>query len=113
MEMGKTVANYLQVGYSFLPRKQAIIPPQYDVELLPGMLAPLSHLMKCVEMKWMCILDGPTASGKTSLVRALAQMTGHTLHEFAMNSSVDTTEILGMDSGVVCVEVLIRAYRWI
>ena len=43
----------------------------------------------------MCILNGPTASGKTSLVRALAQMTGHTLHEFAMNSSVDTTEILG------------------
>ncbi len=44
----------------------------------------------------MCILTGPSASGKTSLVRSLAQLTGHTLHEFAMNSSVDTTEILGM-----------------
>lgn len=87
--------KYLQVGYSILPRKQATIAPQAEIELLPGMLGPLSHLMKCVEMKWMCILNGPTASGKTSLIRALAQMTGHTLHEFAMNSSVDTTEILG------------------
>lgn len=51
--------------------------------------------MKCVEMNWMPILVGPTASGKTSAVRLLAQLTGHTLLEFAMNSSVDTTELLG------------------
>jgi energy-coupling factor transporter ATP-binding protein EcfA2 len=47
--------------------------------------------MKCVEMNWMCILVGPPASGKTNLVRLLARLTGNCLHEFAMNSGVDTT----------------------
>ena len=70
-------------------------------ELLPRALTPLSHMMKCVEMGWMCILCGPAASGKTSLVRLLARMVGHPLYEFAMNSAVDTTDILG----VLCVHV--------
>ncbi len=51
--------------------------------------------MKCVEMNWMVILTGPFASGKTSIVRLLAQLTRNTLHEFAMNTGVDTTELLG------------------
>lgn len=61
----------------------------------------------------MCILNGPTASGKTSLVRALAQMTGHTLHEFAMNSSVDTTEILGTLFVSLRFSILLTVLRWI
>lgn len=43
----------------------------------------------------MTILVGPTASGKTSLVRLLALLTGHRLRVMAMNSSMDTTELLG------------------
>ncbi|CAG8763958.1 4994_t:CDS:1, partial [Acaulospora colombiana] len=52
-------------------------------------------LMKCVEVNWMAILTGPEATGKTSLVRLLAKLTGNKLEEFSMNSSVDTTELLG------------------
>lgn len=59
------------------------------------MLNPLENLMKCIEMNWMAILIGPTASGKTSLVRFLAQLTRNALHEFSMNTGVDTTELLG------------------
>lgn len=51
--------------------------------------------MKCVEKGWMTILVGPTASGKTSLVRLLALLTGHRLRVMAMNSAMDTTELLG------------------
>jgi midasin len=94
--------NMMQVGYSAISRQtqrpiELTAPNSESVELrlLPKMLQPLSHLTKCVEMGWMCILSGPAASGKTSLVRLLAQLAGRTLHEFAMNSSVDTTEILG------------------
>ena len=58
-------------------------------------LHPLESLMKCVEMGWMSILVGPTASGKTSLVRLLALLTGHRLRVMAMNSAMDTTELLG------------------
>lgn len=58
-------------------------------------LRPLESLMKCVEMGWMAVLVGPTASGKTSLVRLLALLTGHRLRVMAMNSAMDTTELLG------------------
>lgn len=58
-------------------------------------LQPLESLMKCVEMGWMTILVGPTASGKTSLVRLLALLTGHRLRVMGMNSAMDTMELLG------------------
>lgn len=51
--------------------------------------------MKCVHMGWMVILVGPAAAGKTSLVQLLAYLTGHQLKILAMNSSMDTTELLG------------------
>lgn len=51
--------------------------------------------MKCVKMGWMAILVGPSASGKSSLVHLLALLTGHRLRVMAMNSAMDTTELLG------------------
>lgn len=51
--------------------------------------------MKCVEMGWMTILVGPAASGKSSLVRLLALLTGHRLRVMGMNSAMDTMELLG------------------
>lgn len=86
----------VQVGKSFLPRSNnAYQAPQHRVHLLHRFLSPLENIMKCVEMGWMCILSGPTASGKTSMVRLLAQLTRNTLYEFSMNTGVDTTELLG------------------
>lgn len=51
--------------------------------------------MKCVQMSWMVILVGPASVGKTSLVQLLAHLTGHNLKIMAMNSAMDTTELLG------------------
>lgn len=51
--------------------------------------------MKCVEMNWMVILVGPAAVGKTSLIQLLALLTGNKLKVMAMNSAMDTTELLG------------------
>ncbi|XP_062266826.1 midasin [Platichthys flesus] len=86
----------LQVGFSVLQRSGgapvALDPP---LSITHQALRPLESLMKCVEMGWMTILVGPTASGKTSLVRLLALLTGHRLRVMAMNSSMDTTELLG------------------
>lgn len=86
----------LQVGFSVLQRSGgapvALDPP---LSVTHQALRPLESLMKCVEMGWMSILVGPTASGKTSLVRLLALLTGHRLRVMAMNSAMDTTELLG------------------
>ena len=38
---------------------------------------------------------GPKACGKTSIVESIAQLTGNTLNTLAMNSNMDTTELLG------------------
>lgn len=38
---------------------------------------------------------GQRSSGKTSLVQMIAELTGNKLEVLAMNSSMDTTELLG------------------
>ncbi|XP_039980712.1 midasin isoform X5 [Xiphias gladius] len=86
----------LQVGFSVLQRSGgAPVTLDPPLSITHQALRPLESLMKCVEMGWMTILVGPTASGKTSLVRLLALLTGHRLRVMAMNSAMDTTELLG------------------
>ncbi|KJE89993.1 midasin [Capsaspora owczarzaki ATCC 30864] len=62
---------------------------------LTGFLRPLSALMTCVKHGWMSIVCGGASVGKSSCIRWLAAATGHPLHQFSMNSSVDTMELLG------------------
>ena len=38
---------------------------------------------------------GPRSCGKTSLVHLVSQLTGNKLEVMAMNSAMDTTELLG------------------
>ncbi|XP_064411298.1 midasin [Latimeria chalumnae] len=86
----------VQVGYSVLSR--GICTPflhNRQLSLLRQSFQPLESIMKCVQMGWMVILVGPTASGKTSLVQLLALLTGHRLKVMAMSSALDTTELLG------------------
>ncbi|KAL1916197.1 uncharacterized protein VTP21DRAFT_5814 [Calcarisporiella thermophila] len=89
--------DYVQVGDALLPRASTLTvhENQRDLQLLQSHLLPLETLMKCVEMNWLAILTGPSGSGKTSLVRLLARLTGNHMTEFAMNSGVDTMELLG------------------
>ena len=85
-----------QVGFSVLQRSGgAPVTLDPPLSITHQALRPLESLMKCVEMGWMSVLVGPTASGKTSLVRLLALLTGHRLRVMAMNSAMDTTELLG------------------
>jgi midasin (ATPase involved in ribosome maturation) len=86
------------VGHSSLVRKQsesAIDVFEHQDHILQSFLPSMEASMKCVESGWMTIVTGPSASGKTSLVRLLSKMTGNRLEEFAMNNSVDTMELLG------------------
>lgn len=45
---------------------------------------------------------GPSASGKSSLAKLAAALTGHSLKILAMNSAMDTTELLGGFEQVRC-----------
>ncbi|CAI2169296.1 7876_t:CDS:10, partial [Funneliformis geosporum] len=90
-------SSYIQIGHSFLKRRPAYgyKSSGNSLHILHSHLKSLESLMKCVEFNWMVILTGHEAIGKTSLVRLLANLTGNHLEEFAMNSSVDTIELLG------------------
>ncbi|XP_008936093.1 PREDICTED: midasin, partial [Merops nubicus] len=85
----------VQIGYSVLSRGNYIPHPGRSLSLLHHSLQSLEPIMKCVHMNWMVILVGPAAVGKTSLVELLAHLTGHRLKIMAMNSAMDTTELLG------------------
>lgn len=47
------------------------------------------------QMNWPVILAGPTGSGKTSLVRAMAGLRGDRLVEVSMNADTDTADLVG------------------
>ncbi|KAJ2722068.1 AAA ATPase midasin [Coemansia sp. Benny D115] len=89
----------LQVGNAVLerrPQNAAMASSSASrLRVLHSQLPYLESLMKCIEMRWMAILVGAAGSGKTSLVRWLANATGNRLVEFSMNAGVDTSEILG------------------
>ncbi|KAE8602908.1 hypothetical protein XENTR_v10014171 [Xenopus tropicalis] len=86
----------VQLGYSVLPRScDSPLSFSGHLSLLHHSLQSLEPVMKCVQMGWMVILVGPAAVGKTSLVQTLALLTGHKLKIMAMNSAMDTTELLG------------------
>ncbi|XP_037374649.1 midasin [Talpa occidentalis] len=86
----------VQLGHAVLSRGSYVPPPsRRPLLLLHQSLQSLESVMKCVQMSWMVILVGPASVGKTSLVQLLAHLTGHTLKIMAMNSAMDTTELLG------------------
>ncbi|XP_040839706.1 midasin isoform X2 [Ochotona curzoniae] len=86
----------VQLGYSVLSRGTYVPhPSRRPLSLLHQSFQSLEPIMKCVQMSWMVILVGPASVGKTSLVQLLAHLTGHPLKIMAMNSAVDTTELLG------------------
>ncbi|XP_071957015.1 midasin-like [Antedon mediterranea] len=91
--------NTVQVGNSVLPRgstgQQPVNSLTSPVFLLHHGMDALEGVMKCVQMNWMAILVGPKSSGKTSLVQSIARLTGNKLQLLAMNSAMDTTELLG------------------
>ncbi|KAI8371327.1 P-loop containing nucleoside triphosphate hydrolase protein [Radiomyces spectabilis] len=94
----KVTPTELTVGHSRLTRgsiENSNDLFEHESHLLQSFLPSMEALIKCVESSWMAILTGPSASGKTSLIRLLSKFTGNKLEEFAMNNSVDTMELLG------------------
>ena len=66
-----------------------------NLKILPGLRHSIEAITRCLKHQWLCILVGPPASGKTSLVRLLAELTGNVLNELNLSSASDISEILG------------------
>ncbi|EMS12723.1 midasin, putative [Entamoeba histolytica HM-3:IMSS] len=63
--------------------------------LLPKQLSVMKGIMKGINNRWLISLIGDSHCGKTSIVRNIAQLTGHIMKEFSMNTSVDTIDLIG------------------
>ncbi|KAI9826387.1 MAG: hypothetical protein M1832_000304 [Thelocarpon impressellum] len=85
-----------QVGLGLLERDVSFQPVSFaSVYGFKDFLPELESVMICIQQNWPVILVGPSGSGKTSLLKTLAAVTGADLVEFAMNSEIDTMDLIG------------------
>ncbi|KAJ4717838.1 Midasin [Melia azedarach] len=89
--------RYLIVGNTAIKRNYVQSPKvsSSQLKILPGLRHSLEAAAHCVNQQWLCILVGPPSSGKTSLIRLLAQLTGNVLNELNLSSATDISELLG------------------
>lgn len=63
--------------------------------VLRNQLPTLKSLAQSVKMNWLSILVGPTATGKSSIVQILAELTGNELQVLPVTSAMDVSDLLG------------------
>lgn len=90
-------SRFLVVGSIAIERNsiQACSIASSQLKILPGIRQSLEAVAHCIQHQWMCILVGSSSSGKTSLIRLLAQLTGNVLNELNLSSTTDISELLG------------------
>ncbi|CAE6514392.1 unnamed protein product [Rhizoctonia solani] len=84
----------VQFGHTLTPRNSGIASSP-SLALLQDQSLNMEVASKCIESGWLLILNGPTYSGKTSLIRTIASLRGTDLQEFCMNPGTDATDLLG------------------
>lgn len=88
--------DHLQVGHALLARRGDVQPVSTQgIALLKRNLPCLETIMTAVQQRTPVILVGPSGAGKSSIIKLLASVTGAELDEIALNSDIDTTDIVG------------------
>ncbi|KAH9480590.1 Midasin [Psilocybe cubensis] len=87
-------ASEMRIGH-FQTTRHNKGPMSRPTRFLKSQLSALEALGNCVSQSWLAILTGPKYSGKSSIVRTLANYSGHRLCEVFVNSATDTMDILG------------------
>jgi hypothetical protein len=60
-----------------------------------SLLRPMEAVACCIRMNWPCLLVGTTSSGKSALLKTLADACNVHIETLAMSSSTDVTELIG------------------
>ncbi|KAJ1336600.1 hypothetical protein BSLG_007382 [Batrachochytrium salamandrivorans] len=92
--------NLVKIGNALLPRvalrgTHKYGAPTDNLQILPSSLPFLESLVQCIQTCSLPLLVGPSAVGKSSLVRLLSSIAGQRLHEITLNPGVDALELLG------------------
>ncbi|KAI7735790.1 hypothetical protein M8C21_000552, partial [Ambrosia artemisiifolia] len=89
--------EYLIIGNTHVKRNilQSSTISSCELKILPGQRQSLETIAQCLHHQWLVLLIGPAASGKTSLIRLMSQLTGNVLNELSLSSATDISELLG------------------
>lgn len=98
-----TDENLFVFGDQYIQSRKAVLKRSDHLQLtshnnlchLQSNSSILESSMLALQHNWPVILVGPSNAGKTDLVRYLATVSGSKVVEFAMNSDVDSMDILG------------------
>ena len=85
-----------QVGLAVSERDPLVQHHRHQGGRIDSLFLPIiESLLFAINQKWPSILVGTTGCGKTRVLKHLAAMSGTRLVEFAMNSDVDTMDLIG------------------
>eukprot|EP00979_Chaetoceros_neogracilis_P011124 scaffold2695_cov256-Chaetoceros_neogracile.AAC.6 len=104
----------VEVGIARLDRNVEILPPSDSIilgtkpSLMRHFVRPMEAVALCVEMGWACLMVGPPASGKTTILKCLAESCNRQLEEIALTPSSDVNELIGTFEQIDAAEVEAR-----
>ncbi|KAG5519126.1 hypothetical protein PMAC_002214 [Pneumocystis sp. 'macacae'] len=103
--------NFFQVGHALLPRNSILNYNKNSFfNIFKNQLKIIESLIFCIKFNWPCILVGPSASGKTSLIKFISFILGAKLVEFPVNNDIDTTDIIG---GFEQIDLILKLNKFI
>ena len=88
-------SSNMRVGHFIEGRKSSFTSSFRPGIVLQAHLPWIEAMGVSLQQGWLVIISGPPNSGKTSLVRVMAELTGNPLQEVSINYATDTTDILG------------------
>ena len=87
---------YCQIGIACFTRGSPSSQNHRPVSDIPSHLLPHAEsLLHCVNQKWPVILVGESASGKSSLIRSLAALSGTSVVEYPVTGETDISDLIG------------------
>ncbi|KAG9315861.1 midasin [Chiua virens] len=87
-------SSHLQIGYYGTARHNVTLPHRTP-DILQVHLTAVEAIGACLSRSWLVVVTGSRDSGKTNLIRTLANLSGNYLDEVHVSKATDTTDILG------------------
>lgn len=89
LKIGASTVKINPEGGPFVPEKDAVLIG------VPSTMKALGKIARCAMMDEPQLLVGPTAAGKTSMVRYMAHLTNNNFRRFNLEHQTDVSEFIG------------------